>query len=250
MNYDHTKRFPNQRAEHRFWFCVGEGISDILTNYYGVQMDPDFSVAAGLYLKGQDPWTAEKAQGIDAQAAMYAACAFGAMPEGVDDADPLDTSDIEEATWSSYTVQQEELAAHFTPNGVRNLRTLPDIKWYLKTYGMGCGLIFKWYGSWENVGPDGVLPTPKAGEAYTYHFVACYEIDGYLRLKPWLGPNYGIEGYCWMSPALFDKTFVAGYAFDSYSNRFVTLVKAALSYPQSIPKLLPAIYNSANLKRV
>lgn len=244
MNLDRRKHFPHQYQEGRFNFCVGETVSDILANVHDQAFDPDFSYAGGLAIQGKPASDG----GLQPYAAMLAACAYGALPERDDISDPLDTSALHEADFRSYTTEQKQHAAYYTANGVMTLYGYDAVTEYLLTRKQGVALAMKWYSSFNHPYSDGTLKAPSKDDTFTYHCVAVYEAtDKGLRLKPWLGEDYGLHGYGFLPRSLYAQCYPTGYGFDKGAWRWATLVKIGLMYPKTLPTLLPIIYSSSKI---
>lgn len=230
------QRFPDQNAEHRVEGCVGETISDILGNIYGVPLDPDFSEAAGYAVQGAPPSNL----GESAISALYGAVAYGALPAVLDGAF---TDELTENNFANYVSLQKTTAAGFAPKGIRWLNGYDDISRHLFTYNTGVAVGFKWYNSFSNPFPDGTLRSPNfVTEEFTYHETAVYENTPMgLRVKPWLGPDFGDKGYVYVPRIVFEQTWTGAAAFRPDGLRWWTLIQAAMEYPKNISNLLPII---------
>ena len=236
MDLDKNKRFNLQNAEHRPEECFGEAFADVIGNHFETLFDPDFSMAAGFHIQGKGG----SDDGMDLKAGLYGAVAYGALPENLDTSDPLQTSEAKETDWGSYTPQQIATAAKFAPTGFISLRSYDEVTRYTNSYQMGCILEMKFYESWFGV--VGQLPTPKAGEAFSYHFVAAYEpLALGIKIKA-----FDVQGYHYLPRPLFQTAVVdaAGVTFNAW--RLVSLVQAAL-YTRNYAGLFPIIRDSATL---
>ena len=248
MTNDRLFLYPNQFIEKRPTGCVGITLADILGNIHGMPMDPDFSLAAGFAVQGMVPTTL----GQTAIGGMYGAVAYGCLGEVLDRSDPIQTSQFIESDFANYTYIQKSTAALFAPKGIRWLNSYDDIARYLLETRWGAAVGFKWYSSFGNPRPDGVLRTPDyENEPFTYHETACYENTSQgLRLKSWQGPDYGDHGDVYMPRSIFEECWTGAAGFDPKGWRWASLVGACLQYPRNIPNLLPLLIESARVKLV
>lgn len=241
---DRLQRFPDQNAEHRFSDCVGETVADIAGNIWNVPMDAGFSEAAGYALIGSTPSTS----GQDGLVGMQGAVAYGVLPVSFETFDSLTRSEIYENTYDNYSQLQKDIAKGFALNGVKPLSDLPSIINHLNTTQTGVQMTMQWYQSFnERMGPNGVLIPPDPGEAFELHSVAAYNFDGNLQVKPFLGPGYGLNGYCYLTPDVFGKTFMTAIGFDPNAIRWISLLGlAATRYPYLL-SYIPSIISKKKL---
>lgn len=246
MNLDKLGIMHDQLAEHRIEGCVGETIADIIGNITGVPLDPDFSEAGGYAVQGAPVSNL----GETAVAALYGAVAYGALPDVLDKSDPAQTNELTENNFANYTSLQKTTAAGFAQKGIRWLNSYDEIVLHLNQYKTGVAVGFKWYQSFSYPYLDGTLRTPNyANETFTYHETACYETTpSGLRIKPWLGADYGDKGYVYMPRTLFNIVSTGAAAFDPNASRWFFLIKACLQYPQNIPSLLPLVFKASTMK--
>jgi hypothetical protein len=234
MNQDALKRFPNQLTEMRHDECVGECIADIVGNIFNQPMDAGYSYATALRVSNTEPNT----NGSDPYSGMIGATIYGVLPTEDVAFDATTTSELYEANYKNYI--EYKLASYFLSNAVRPLYSYEAISQYLLQYRMGVQLGIRWYESFNIPNQDGSLPAPTG--AYTEHCIAVYEdtLLG-LRVKPWLGPNYGQGGYSFMSKTTFDLVFENASCFDPYASRWMWLAKTAVTHLNLIPDILPLL---------
>lgn len=223
MNRDVLKRFPQQNIENRLQECVGEGVADIIGNIRNQAMDPGMSYAAALKVANTIPTTA----GSDPYSGMLGGLVYGALPTEDAPFDATTTSELFEANLANYA--NRPLALNFAQNGVTFLYSYDDIANYLLESKQGVGCAIHFYQSFLTPNADGTLPAPSG--TFSNHFIAIYEdtLLG-LRAKVWLGPDYGMSGYCFIPRSIFNQIFVGAWGFNLQGNRWINLVKTLLNH--------------------
>ncbi|MDE2232894.1 MAG: hypothetical protein KGJ90_02065 [Patescibacteria group bacterium] len=217
MNLDVMQRFPNQNAEHRPEECTCETITDILANLYKRPFDSGFNYGATFDLLGLTPADA----GLPMNAVFYAQCYRGSLPLEDKSFDALSASELMEANFAAYTPEQKTIALAYRQQGIVNVNTYAEVQWALSTFLRGVGLSMAWFESFDNPNPDGTLPMPSG--AVSGHMVACYEDTPLgLRIKPWIGPNYGVGGYAFVPKKVFDSVVTGGVLFNPSASQIVT----------------------------
>lgn len=239
MNLDRLQRFPNQIIEQRREECVGETIADLVGNIADQPMDPGFSYAAALKVANTLPTTA----GSDPYSGMLSAVVYGALPTSKEAFDAATTSELYEANFANYVSALRTFASQFVQNGTVQLRSYKDIQNYLLTYKQGCQLGMRWYSSFNTPLPDGSLPPPSG--PYSEHCVAVYEdTDKGLRIKPWLGADFGDHGYVYLPEALFTTIFGNAAGFDPNASRWWSLAFIGLTHWNLAADILPMLKTS------
>lgn len=245
---DILKRFPDQNEEHRTMGCVGETIADIGGNIFGIPMDAGFSEAAGYAVNGLPP----SDKGQNAFAGMQGAVGYGMLPIAKETFDSKQKGELYENTFVNYSDDQKKAALAYALNGAIVLPNIQEIARHLYQTNIGVQMSMRWYGSfWDRMGPGGTLIAPSGGESYTIHSVAVYDItsDGKLKVKPFLGKNFGQRGYCYIEPVLFPLFFISASGFTPDAFRWVSLLGiAATRYPFML-SLLPIIIGNGLKKK-
>lgn len=234
MNIDRLQRFPNQTTEKRYNECVGETVADIVGNIFNQPMDAGFSKACALKVANEPPTSG----GTDSYSGMVGATIYGCMP--TDDV-PFDVNvydELYESNINNYSPRT--LAVRFHTNTVKSFYSYNDISQYLSQNKMGVQLTVKWYESFNTPNQDGTLPAPTG--SFSYHCVAVYEdtLLG-LRVKPWLGSEFGYGGYCYMSRITFGLSFISSSGFDPNANRWMWLARTAVTHLNLLPDILPLL---------
>lgn len=239
MNLDKNQFFPNQwnSIENNKNECVGLTIADVLGNAIGQLMDPDFPYSLGFYINGQSPDDG----GIDPYSALQATVAYGILPVSMETWSAKTTSELYAANFQNFTPDQVKEALPFAQNGIKKLVTYKDVQNYLSTYKQGVVLAMDWYKSFNIPNTDGTLPAPVG--LNSKHAVAVYEdIDGKgLRVKPWVGQQYGDNGYCYMSEATFNLVSQGAWGFTPDVWRWPNLAWIAATHPRIISDVLPQL---------
>jgi hypothetical protein len=235
MNQDYLQRFPNQNIELRSTECVGETVADIVGNIVGVPCDAGYSFAATLRVMGVTPTTA----GSDPYSGALSGIVYGALPTVKEPFDATTMGELYEANLDNYPVPDKQAAEQYAQNGIVLLESYTDIVNFLSLNKGGVILPMRWYQSFMTPNPDGTLPMPSGG--ITDHCVAVYEATTLgLRVKPWLGANYGTGGYCYMPEALFPTLFFGeAWGFDKSRSRWFSLASASVMRPWIIKDTLP-----------
>lgn len=235
MNLDTLKRFPNQNLENRPTECVGETVADIIGNLSLQEMDAGFSYAAALRVNNSPPTTA----GSNPYAGMLGAIIYGTLPT---DKVPFDVNlmdELYEANWYNYTGTSKQTAELYAQNGILILKNYQDVVNCLKV-GLPVSLSVRWHKSLFSPYPNGVLPAP-SGQIFN-HNVAVYEETSLgLRIKAWLGPEYGQGGYAFMPESVFNEVYFAAYAFNPKSWRWMSLASTGCFRPWLLPDILPQL---------
>ncbi len=238
MNLDRNRVFYNQLVDGDFTECGGIAASDIQGNIIGIAPDPDFSYAMGLRAAGSDPTTA----GSDPKADMDGVVCWGILPASAETFTAATKGELWVANYQNYPADQQAIALQYTNLGVKNIGADFDaIKAYIQQSGWGVSLPVHWYQNFTTVGTDGRLPSPNGG--YTLHCVAVYGtivVDGndYLIVKPWLGPNYGSNGYAYLSRQVFAMIAQGAYGYDYRGIRWAYIVGLMVArFPYLIPWL-------------
>lgn len=221
MNFDVLQRFPNQLIAKRQDECVGETWADLNGNRFKQAMYPGFSYAGALRVSNTTPTT----EGSDPYSGGLSVVLYGTLPTDEAPSDISSESELFDANWANYP--NKGLASTYVQNGLKSLYSYADITNYLMDYKQGCQLHIRWYESFGIPNQDGTLPAPSG--SFSHHCVAVYEdhLLG-LRIKAWLGPNYGAGGYVFIPPSMFNQLFVQASGFDPYASRWTSLVKALL----------------------
>ncbi len=75
--------------------------------------------------------------------AFDAQVAFGSLLTDKEDFDAISTSELYEANFANYVLDDKQLAAHFAMKGAVRLRTYDEIVQYMNRTGWGVGLSIK-----------------------------------------------------------------------------------------------------------
>ena len=236
MNKDLLQRFPNQIIELRPTECVGETVGDILGNLAGQSMDAGYSYALALACARSAPTTA----GSDPYAGMVGGLVYGALPTEKEPFDATTTSELYEANVQNYAKSDRLLALNFCQNGLVTLNSWQAIANYLLNNQAGVQMSMTWYSSFMQPNPDGTLPAPSG--TTSNHCVAVYEVTSLgLRLKVWVGAEYGQGGYVFLPQQYFSQVFQGANAFNLQGNRWWNLAYTACVRPFLIPDILPQL---------
>ncbi len=238
MNLDKLQRFPNQNLEARAEECVGETVADIIGNIIGTPMDAGFSYAAA-HRVGR---TLNTIKGADPLAGMLGGVVYGALATIKEPFDATTTSERYEGDIANYPPTDVLLAHAFAQNGVVFLDGAYEIASWVENRGSGIMVPMKWYENFMQPNPDGTLPMP-AGNTYTYHVTACYRFDPQrgFQIKPWLGPDFGDHGYCYIPAGMLASVSDAAYAFNSSAWRWMQLAKIGVTRPWLANDLWPQL---------
>lgn len=228
MTTDTLKRMPNQDIENRPTECVAETVCDILGNAYRIPFDPGFTYAMTLRLERSTPTTA----GSDPLMGMQSAILYGVLETSQEPFDATTVGELYEANWQNYTDANRQDALKWTQNGIISMWTFADVVAYLKAYNLGVSFPMRWYQNFNVVAHDGNLPIP-AG-LYSDHNINIVGItdDNRLIAKPWLGPDYGDGGYCYLSESIFNQVqdhYYAAYGFNPGANRIFSIISICLT---------------------
>lgn len=235
MNLDNLQRFPNQNIEDRPDECVGETWADIIGNIENQAMDAGYCYAYALWCNRTAPTTS----GSNPYSGGVGGLVYGAIPTEDQPFDAETTSELYEANIDNYPVIDRLLALHNTPNALQGLFSYQDIKNYLSMSLGGAQLGICWYESFDTPNQDGTLPAPSG--SFTNHCVAVYENTPLgLRIKPWLGPNYGADGYSFMSEATFNLVFQNASAF-ALGSRWWSLAYYGCTRPWLLKDIIPQL---------
>lgn len=240
MNLDKLQLFPNQLVDHDETECVGLTVADIIGNLTNTPCDPDFNYAVTFALMGQLPSDG----GTDPIAGMQGGVCFGALPATLETFSSQKNGELYAANYNNYTSGNYQAAKLKAQNGVLICDTFDDVVAHMANHQTGVSLPMSWYQNFTSVGADGILP-PGAGLT-SDHNVAVYEHmpNDTLRIKPWLGSNYGDHGYAYLTRqnfALCQRNLTRG--FNPQGNRFWFVLSVVLQrFPHSInylSKILP-----------
>lgn len=236
MNIDKLKWLPNEPVSGDNNFCVGFTVADIVGNIIGQPCDLEFSYAAGLHVADSTPTTL----GEDPNCGMLGAAIFGALPVSQETFNTQTTSQLYTANFANYTPFEKINALKNAQNGLLPLNSYQDITNYLTTYKQGVSLAIRWFESFDIPNADGTLPVPSG--AYTNHNVGVWDFgDLGLLIKPYLGSNWGLGGYCYLPQVMFNQIFFYAAGFNPNAYRWLTLATNALSHPNLIPEILPML---------
>jgi len=233
MNLDTLQQFPNQTTDGNQTECVALSVADIVGNITGQLYDPDYVYACALKIMNLPPNT----NGLDPYAGMLAAILYGLLPISLEDFSAKTIGELYVANWQNYAVDDRTTAQEHVMKGVKSLHSFDDITKYMTTYKAGVSLALRWYESFNSPDSNGLLKEP-AG-SFTYHNVAIYELTPLgLRVKPWLGSDFGDHGYVYMTPNVFEQCFEEAYAYDPATWRWFSLATMAVTRPWIIPDCL------------
>jgi hypothetical protein len=242
---DHLQYFPDELTSGCNGECVGFTRGDIIANIYNRLMDIEFSYASGLYMTGAIPSTG----GEDPYAGMVADTIFGALPTADETFSIQNSSQLFDANFANYTLQQKALAKQYATNAVKLLGSYSEIIAYLNRYQQGASLAMRWYESFMTPNADGTLPA--TGGSYTYHNVGVWGADARgLQIKPYINPSHstpptwGQGGYCYLTEANFNMVEEGAWGYDPNAWRWLFLARSAMRFPQRIPDILPILLNS------
>ncbi len=236
MSQDKLVNFPNQIIDNDPTECVALTVADICGNIDNQLYDPDLIYANALKIENETPSTL----GLDPLAGMQAAIVYGCLPMTLDTFSAKTMGQLYIANWQNYPLFQRQEAQKHTRNGIKPLKSYQDISSHLNKNIGGVSLAMKWFESFNNPGPDGVLPAPTG--PFSYHNVAVYDnpLKG-LQIKPWLGDTYGLYGYGYMNQSVFNQVFIQANAFDPNAWRWLSLATISVTHPWTIPDVLPLL---------
>ncbi len=237
MNLDRLQLFPNQRIDNNPTECVALTVADVCGNADMVPYSPDFLYAYTLKLMGKEPNTA----GLDPYTGMLTPIVYGLLPMTLVDFTAATTGQLYIANWRNSAMEDRIAAQKTSRRGVKSLYSYEAIVNHMTQYQQGVSLAIKWYESFNLTGPDGILPAPRGN--FTYHNVAIFDsLDKGLKMKPWLGPNFGDGGYVYLNQSLFNEIFQSAAGFDPFGWRWLQLASIAAVRPWVIPDVLPLLY--------
>lgn len=237
MNLDKMRLFPNQKIDGNGTECVALTAADICGNVDMTPYSADFLYAYTLKLMGKEPNTA----GLDPYTGMLTPIVYGLLPMNLVDFTSQTMGELYIANWKNYAIEDRIAAQKTSRAGVKGLYSYKSIVGHMEKYQQGVSLTVKWYQSFDLCGPNGLLPAPKGN--FSYHNVAVYD-HGFLglKLKPWLGKEFGDGGYCYMSEGIFNEVFQNANGFDPNGWRWLTLASIAVTRPYIINDVLPLLY--------
>ncbi len=240
MNLDRLQQFPNQLIDNDPTECVSLSVTDICGNIDNQLYDPDIHYAYTLRLMNQTPNTG----GLDPYTGMLTPIVYGLLPITLETFTSKVMGELYVANWQNYTADERLAALKWAQKGVNSLNSYRAIQNYLKTYGMGVSLAIKWYESFSTPNQDGTLPAPQGN--FSYHNVAVYEDTfGGLRIKPWLGPNFGSSGYGYLTETTFNLIFQSAAGFNPQGWRWLWLAQIAVTHPSCISDILPEMLKTS-----
>ncbi len=244
-NLDYRKKFSNQNEEHRPEECVAETLADILGNINNQAFDPGFNYGSTFHLTNSVP----NDVGLDPYSAFQAQVVYGSLPVSDEDFDALHTSEKYEADFSNYALNDKQLAQHYAMKGIKQLWSYDEIVAYQQRTGWGVGLGMTWRDSFLIPNQDGSLPAP-AGQTFN-HMIGIYGEEPLgLRFKAWLGPQYGVNGYGFMSRTNLGLTALwPALGFDPAASRWWSLAVAGLTHWNIAGEVLPLL-KGASIKTI
>ncbi len=229
------KNMSNQLIDGNPTECVSLTVADICGNTDNELYDPDLIYADALKIMGKDPNTA----GLDPIAGMQAAVVYGCLPMSQESFNAKTMGELYIANWKNYPLYERQAAQQHVRRGVRGLYSFGDIGRHMMETNTGALLSMKWYQNFT-FPQNGILPLPRGN--FSYHCVAVYdEGDEGLVVKPWLGPDFGEDGYAVISKEVFDQCFVEAYGFDPNGWRWLNLATIAVTHPWIISDILPLL---------
>lgn len=236
MNIDRLQLFPDQRIDNDQTECVALTVADICGNIDGVAYDPDFLYAYTLKLMGKEPNTA----GLDPLTGMLTPIVYGLLPTTMADFSAKTMGELYIANWKNYAMEDRVAAQQLFRTGVKSLWAYHEIVDFISKTQTGVSMSIKWYGSFNFCRDGGVMQEPKGN--FSYHNVAVYGADSRgLQIKPWLGPDFGHGGYCYMSPGIFNEVFQSAAGFvDGW--RWLSLASIGVTRPWILPDIMPLLY--------
>lgn len=241
MPIDRLQRFPSQIIENRPTECCAETVADIMGNIQDQPLDPGFSYAATLKVMNEQPTTA----GSDPYSAMLSAVVYGCLPTENEPFDASTTSELYEANLANFTPNLVHLATLFTAKGVSTEPLYEDICDYLDQERQGVAMAMTWYQSFLIPNADGTLPPPSGPT--TNHCVAIYGYDSRgLKIKPWLGSNFGQGGYCYLPEVMFPQVFQGAWSFNLTAWKWGNLAWIAATHWWLWPVISPQLSTSSS----
>ena len=167
--------------------------------YTRSQPDQDLSRLWLYFRERKLPWNNDVSQ--DSGAEMRDGCNvlahFGVPPERDD---PYDVTKFADSTVNDST-QSDTDAVRYEIQGYHRILDLPGLKNVL-AHGYAVAMGFTVYASFENIGPDGIMPIPEPGDdALGGHAVCIYGYDDsrqQLLIRNSWGSAWGMSGDFWM----------------------------------------------------
>lgn len=246
FNVDSGEWFPNQRINGAPDECVAITVTDILGDKLNINLDPDFTYAMTLRLEGSVPTTA----GSDPWSGMLSAVGYGVLPMSDADFTALANGELYVSNWQNYSVQDKQTALVYAQNGGKNVSLDFNSVLTAAKANFGVSLPMLWYSSFMAPNEDGTLPYA-SGPTSNHNVRVCGQITiggvVYMILKPWLGKEYGKEGYCFMSQNQFIICAKAAYVFDSTANRFFSLLGIAITKYPFLSDFIPQLIKSQSV---
>ena len=192
---------PDQNTTGYFFSCTGHTQTNNLQDEMGVKLDPIFTYKKTCIMEGHEP-----DQGCQIRPSLKSTRVYGVRKEN-------DDPNIE--------VTLHKGGKYFNVYDDGGLPWFDAIRDAIRREkkGVSCGT--PWFPTWNTVASHGVLPMPTGLELETarkrpnsllWHNYSCKgwkTINGkpYLRIKPWLGKNYGDDGWLYMSREVANEVF-------------------------------------------
>ncbi len=194
---------PDQNAEGLPNGCTGYTQSELCTDEDKVIYKPQFTYDVTRLMEGvpgQDI-------GCDIRDSLKSTLVYGVQAHN-------ESSQMEAFTHRRGSYYQVEQAPDFF-DGIRSVLAR----------GTSVSLATPWYENFS--GPDqyGIVTMPPKGMTYSYHnYKICgwQTISGtpYLKVKPWIGQHFGINGYCYFPREvvnfLLGQTYTGAFVLDRF----------------------------------
>lgn len=205
-----TNNFPNQNGDNRPNECTAYTLAEIGYAEDGTAYSRDYNFAKTLEAMNASDGEA------DARTAFEIPTVFGYLPKSSEPNGFASLSESEVADISRWPVSLDTLAAENKKPAYIPIASVPDYFDGIRSalyLGLAerriVGMATQWSASFEQISHDGILPESPVSLywGHMYAAVGWKTIYGvpYLILKTWQGPNYGDDGYCYMSRALCNR---------------------------------------------
>jgi len=195
-NYDLGIRMPDQNADGYRNGCTGYTQADIATDQDAIPYDPIFTYEKTCLIEGHGP-----ERGCSIRNSAKTGIVYGMKGEHEEN----DAQALTHRRGAFYSVEK-----------VSGCDWFDSMRLALRKSGTSISVGTLWFLEWGETASDGIL-TPyfyfdgKWDEESGHNYKICGEktINGqpYLIAKPWLGKNFGDNGWCYFSRETFNKVF-------------------------------------------
>lgn len=194
LNVDARLSMPDQNADGLPEACTGYTTTDLESDVSKLLNKPIFTYAKTLMMEGK---TGQYDQPCDIRDSLRSAGVYGVQRT-------TETTDAQ--------ALQHRCGAYFNVIDSPDLDAFDDIRNAILTKRRSVSSGTPWFGEWEGIGSNGVIPTVYTGNPdnlpwHNWKICGWVVIDGepYLIGKTWQGSNYGDKGYAYFPRSVINS---------------------------------------------